>query len=107
MQSALFRHRGEAERVWLNLDYSPVLDEDGRPAGVIAIVVETTGRAKAQERLRSESERLRRMFEQAPGFVATLVGPDHVFGTANNAYRQLVDNRDIIGRPLREALPGR
>ncbi len=26
----------------MNLDYSPVLDESGKPAGVIAIVVETT-----------------------------------------------------------------
>jgi len=101
----LLRHRGEPEQVWMNLDYSPVLGEDGRPAGVIAIVVETTGKVKAEERLKSEGERLRLMFEQAPGFVSTLVGPDHVFGIANNAYRQLVDNRDIIGKPLREALP--
>jgi hypothetical protein len=28
----------------MNLDYSPVLDEDGQPAGVIAIVIETTDR---------------------------------------------------------------
>jgi hypothetical protein len=26
----------------MNLDYSPVLDESGRPAGVLAVVVETT-----------------------------------------------------------------
>ena len=28
----------------MNLDYSPVLDEGGEPAGVIAIVVETTAK---------------------------------------------------------------
>jgi len=39
----LFR-RGVAEQVWMNLDYSPILDESGRPAGVMAIVVETTER---------------------------------------------------------------
>jgi hypothetical protein len=37
----LYRN-GEPEQVWMNLDYSPVLDEGGAPAGVIAIVVETT-----------------------------------------------------------------
>ncbi|HET8996950.1 MAG TPA: PAS domain-containing protein, partial [Acetobacteraceae bacterium] len=31
----LYRH-GRPEQVWLNLDYSPVHDESGRPAGVIA-----------------------------------------------------------------------
>lgn len=101
----LYRHRGEPEQVWMNLDYSPVLGEDGRPAGVIAIVVETTAKVKAEERSKTEGERLRQMFEQAPGFVATLTGPDHVFEIANNAYLQLVDHRDILGKPIREALP--
>lgn len=34
--------RGAPEDVWLNLDYSPVRDETGKPAGVLAIVIETT-----------------------------------------------------------------
>ncbi|MFW8644891.1 PAS domain-containing protein [Rhizobium beringeri] len=37
----LLRH-GSPAPAWMNLDYSPVLDESGKPAGVIAIVVETT-----------------------------------------------------------------
>ena len=45
----LYRH-GRAEQVWMNLDYSPVPDESGRPAGVIAIVVETTERVLAERR---------------------------------------------------------
>ena len=50
----LYRH-GRPEQVWMNLDYSPVLNEAGRPAGVIAIVVETTQRIVA-ERLLKDSE---------------------------------------------------
>ena len=42
------------ERVWMNLEYSPVLDEAGRPAGVIAIVVETTERVLAERRAAGE-----------------------------------------------------
>jgi PAS domain S-box-containing protein len=45
----LYRN-GAPEQVWLNLDYSPVLDESGTPAGVIAIVVETTERVLADRR---------------------------------------------------------
>jgi PAS domain S-box-containing protein len=37
----LHRH-GYAEDLWLNLDYSPIPDDDGRPAGVFCVVVETT-----------------------------------------------------------------
>ena len=46
----LYRH-GHPEQVWMNLDYSPVLDESGRPAGVIAIVVETSQRVLAEKHL--------------------------------------------------------
>ncbi|MBB4067201.1 PAS domain S-box-containing protein [Gellertiella hungarica] len=101
----LFRNKGMPEQVWLDLDYSPIPDEDGKPVGVIAIVVETTPKVRAERLLRGQKDRLRQMFEQAPGFVATLFGPDHVFDMANNAYRSLIDNRDVIGKPLREALP--
>lgn len=55
--------------------------------------------------LAEESDRLRRLLEQAPGFVAVLGGPEHRFQMANAAYRQLIGHRDIIGKPLNEALP--
>ncbi len=50
---------GVPEPVWMNLDYSPVLDESGRPAGVIAIVVETTQAILGQRRLRESEEQFR------------------------------------------------
>ncbi|WP_198018854.1 hybrid sensor histidine kinase/response regulator [Azorhizobium doebereinerae] len=51
----LHRH-GAPEDVWMNLDYSPVLDESGTPAGVLAIVVETTERVRTEQRLRIAQE---------------------------------------------------
>ena len=48
----LVLNRGEVpEDVWMDLSYSPILDENGRAAGVLAIVIETTERVRAQERL--------------------------------------------------------
>ncbi|HEX8387432.1 MAG TPA: PAS domain-containing protein, partial [Sphingomonas sp.] len=52
----LDRH-GRPEQVWMNLDYSPVLDESGQPAGVIAIVVETTQIVTAGRQLRESEAR--------------------------------------------------
>jgi len=48
---------GRFEDVWMNLDYSPVY-ENGKPAGVMAIVVETTESVKAAAALREFSETL-------------------------------------------------
>ena len=49
---------------------------------------------------------LRLLFEQAPGFIAVLQGPRHVFTLANPAYYQLVGRRStLVGRPASEAVP--
>ena len=48
---------------------------------------------------------LEELFRQAPAFFAVLLGPDHVFERANEAYLNLVGRREIIGKPLLEAIP--
>jgi signal transduction histidine kinase/CheY-like chemotaxis protein len=60
---------------------------------------------EANALLDAERRHLRSLFEQAPGFTAFLRGPQHVFELANDAYYQVVGHREIIGRPVREALP--
>lgn len=100
----LHRH-GRPEQVWMNLDYSPVLDEMGIPVGVIAFVVETTERVRAERHLLAEKQRLTQLFEQAPGIMAMLSGPEHRFEMANPAYAELLGDRDLIGLRVRDALP--
>jgi PAS domain S-box-containing protein len=46
----LYRH-GRPEQVWMDLDYSPVLDESGAPGGVICILGETTERVASERRI--------------------------------------------------------
>lgn len=55
--------------------------------------------------LARESKRLTEFFDQAPGFVAVLNGPEHVFEMANTAYLDLVGRQDIVGLRVEEALP--
>ena len=54
---------------------------------------------------RSEHERLQRMFEHAPGFMALLEGADHKIAIANGAFRDLVGKRDLLGRGVADAIP--
>ncbi len=54
----LYRH-GAPEQVWMDLDYSPLLDENGQAAGVLAIVVETTQRVAAERAVAKSESRLR------------------------------------------------
>ncbi|MET1756667.1 PAS domain-containing protein [Novosphingobium sp. RD2P27] len=111
------------ERLW-SATHTPLLDDDGAVAFVLQHTVDVTElqglrrlreemsvvqRASAVQArnadLLAESERLRRLFEQAPGFMAVLSGPLHHFQLANAAYHRLIGGRDIIGKPVGEALP--
>jgi signal transduction histidine kinase len=53
-----------------------------------------------RQRLRLES-----LFQQAPAAICVMRGPEHVYEFANPRYLALVGNRDVVGKPLREALP--
>ncbi len=55
--------------------------------------------------LDAERLHLRSLFQQAPGFVAFLRGQTHIFELANEAYYQVVGFRELVGKPVREALP--
>ena len=55
--------------------------------------------------LSEEAGNLRRLFEQAPGFICVLRGPQHVYEMANEAYLALIGRRDVVGRPRGEVLP--
>ncbi|WP_412759711.1 PAS domain S-box protein [Methylorubrum subtropicum] len=103
---AFVMHRnGFPEETHFSFGYTPVRGEDGTVAGMFCACAETTSAVKSGRQMAAERERLHRLFEQSPSFVAVLSGPDHVFEFANPAYRQLVAHRDVVGKPVREALP--
>jgi PAS domain-containing protein len=59
----------------------------------------------ANVQLEADARRLTDLFIQAPGFVAILRGPDHVFELVNDAYTRVVGRADLVGQPNRDALP--
>jgi PAS domain S-box-containing protein len=98
------RH-GYDEPTWFTFSYSPVRDEHGVIRGMHCACVEVTDQVLAERYREEENERFRTLFEQAPGIMAVLRGPEHVFELTNQSYLQLIGHRQIVGRPAREALP--
>lgn len=109
---------GARRDVWWTYSYSALRDE-GRITGVLVVCSDVTEahlsrieqerltealRAEAEHR-RFEAERQKRMFQQAPGFVCILRGPEHVFEFANDSYKRLIGPRALVGQRVREALP--
>jgi PAS domain S-box-containing protein len=50
-------------------------------------------------------ERLREIISQAPVAIAVLRGSDHRYEITNALYEELIARRQVIGMPIREALP--
>jgi two-component sensor histidine kinase len=99
----IHRH-GRFDEVWWTYGYSPIDLEDG-VGGVLVVCTDVTEQHRERERFKAQTARLAHMFEEAPGFIAVMTGPQHQFELANAAYRRLIGNRDIVGKPVREALP--
>ena len=114
---------GMESRYW-SATHTPLHGPDGKPDYILQHTVDVTElqelrrlrdevgvmrRAGAiQERNRNlerESQRLLEFFQQAPGFVAVLGGPTHVFQMANASYLRLVGREDIVGKTVEDALP--
>ncbi|MBD8529197.1 MULTISPECIES: PAS domain S-box protein [unclassified Massilia] len=104
-QELTLHRNGRDEQIWFNLHYSPIVGESNVPAGVMAMVEDTTDDVRVERFLKSEHTRLEAMFNQAPGFMALLDGPEHRFVQVNQAYLALVNGRDVLGKTLAEALP--
>ncbi|MFN7102109.1 MAG: diguanylate cyclase [Pseudorhizobium sp.] len=113
---------GFAVRFW-SVSNIPLFDEAGTMQAILHCPTELTWRRsrddagsitavdgslcpqEIQHALNTERERFRQLFQQAPGFICVLHGPEHVYELANDAYERLVGQREIIGRPLSHVLP--
>jgi PAS domain S-box-containing protein len=78
-------------------------------ANLLGVALERQDREQSLQRanaqLIEQGERLRELFQQAPGFMAVLRGPEHVFELANPAFLRVVGHRNLVGKRVREAMP--
>jgi PAS domain S-box-containing protein len=100
----LERH-GYPEEAHFTFSYTPVRGDDGSIKGFFCPCTETTQQVVAERRAATESDRQRRLFARAPGFITILRGPEHVFEFVNEAYASLFGGRDFVGHPVREVFP--
>lgn len=93
------------QQIWISFGYTPVAGRDGTVLGLHCIFRDTTDTVLADAERSRQLDRLREMFDQAPGFIALLTGPDHFITLGNRAYIRLVGGRDVQGKTVAEALP--
>jgi signal transduction histidine kinase len=110
---------GAIEPVYWTYGFSPVFDDDGSIGGTLVVCTETTGRVQfaaereqliaAERAARADAEAAReelgRVFAQAPVAIAVLSGRALRYTVANARYRQIIGNRDPVGKTLVEMFP--
>lgn len=100
----MIRNGVRQETFW-NYSLTAIRGEDGAIVGILNQGNETTAAVLASRQAKEEIDRLAHMVSQAPGAVAVLRGPTHVFELANPAYEAMTGRTGLIGLPLAEVLP--
>ncbi len=91
---------GLSARLQFDDAYRAFLEGAARELAV-NLIVEEARRADLAAR-----HRLQSLFQSAPAIVCALRGPDHVYELANPPHQRLTGrDRDVVGLPVREALP--
>jgi PAS domain S-box-containing protein len=101
----MMQRRGYLEETHFTFSYTPIRGDGGSIDGLFCACTEITEQVMAERRRAADVERQRQLFEQAPGFITILQGPEHVFEFANATYRRLFGDREFVGRTAREAFP--
>ncbi|WP_376967700.1 PAS domain-containing protein (plasmid) [Azospirillum sp. A26] len=111
-QRLTVQRHGLLEEAWFDLTYTPVRDETGSVAGILAIAAEVTERhrveaenRRAAQDLQRKRELLETTFAQSFGSVALIRGSDLAVLLANSAYRTMSLGSGPAGLPAHEVWP--
>jgi signal transduction histidine kinase len=85
--------------------YTPIQSLEGDVAGALITVTDTTDKYLQKERILRERDALQVLFEQAPGFIAMVEGPEHRYTLSNAANNRLLGRTDVVGKTVLEAFP--
>jgi len=113
--------QGDMEQRFWSATHTPLLDAQGKVDLILQHTVDVTELQSLREQsglvrradavqhrnldLQAQRARMTRMFEQAPGFMAMLTGPEHTFEMVNAAYTKVVGRSGLVGQSVAQALP--
>ncbi|MBK6482633.1 MAG: PAS domain-containing protein [Chitinophagaceae bacterium] len=99
-----FRSKKKEQR-YFNFVYQPIWEADKSISAIIVVATEITDQVVARKRMQAQAMMVETLLMNAPGFVCTMRGPDHVYDLVNDQYQRLFGRRKIKGKPMLEALP--
>jgi PAS domain S-box-containing protein len=86
--------------LWTQVNVYPVSD-----GGLAVLYRDTTIKHIAQQAVEIERQKFEAIFVDSPAAMALLRGPTLIFEKVNTNYRNLMAGRELLNKPLLEALP--
>jgi signal transduction histidine kinase len=96
---------GPIEDIYFDLTYLARYNEAGQIDGFVTYAYDVTAQVLARRAREDQRQHLQRLFLAAPAAICILRGPELVYEFINPSYQQFFPQRQLLGKPLREALP--
>src|ERR1044072_6836864 len=80
-------------------------EELGNVTALFGTLADASAPHRPHREVARERDALHSLFEQAPGFMALLEGPDHRYAFSNAANNRLLGRSDLVGKTVAEAFP--
>jgi signal transduction histidine kinase len=96
---------GPIEDIYFDLTYLARYNEAGQIDGFVTYAYDVTEQVLARREREDQRQRLQRLFLEAPAAICILRGPDLIYEFVNPSYQQFFPERQLLGKPMRDALP--
>jgi PAS domain S-box-containing protein len=101
----LLRHN-KLEKIYLDFAYQPMFTADNSVSGVLVVAIDVTLQVLSRQEVERSEAKLRSIISTAPAGIGLFVGRDLVIEMPNQTFIDIVGKGwDIVGKPLREAMP--
>ena len=104
-----YRMKVKENTIWCLATGQPAFDSLNNFTGFVGSITDISERKKAEQEINKKRDDERKLlhdfFMEAPAIFCVLRGPEHIFEIANPFYLELVGDREIIGKTVRDALP--
>lgn len=102
-----FHRNGQVEEIYFTFSYSPIINEEGKIAGIFTSVMETTTEVRRRDELLRENKRFYNNIMHAPVAMAVLTGENFVVEIVNEMMLELWGKKtnEVLNKPVFEGIP--
>ena len=89
----------------LLMNAKQVVNEKTAAQLILLAIEDITDKVNSKKLIEANALLIHNIYMNAPASICTFKGPTHIYELVNPAYQKLFTKRDLLGKPLLEALP--